>query len=69
MKDKELKLEEIEASQTLGGAWEDRVQGRGKWRGCTCYSAAEQYTIVIWSHRRRHEAWSDAQETKEPESM
>ena len=27
MKDKELKLEEIEASHTLGGAGEGRVQG------------------------------------------
>ena len=33
MKDKELKLEEIEAPHTLGGAGEGRVQGRGKWRG------------------------------------
>jgi hypothetical protein len=33
MKDKELKLEEIEASHTLGGAGEGRVQGRRKWRG------------------------------------
>jgi hypothetical protein len=32
MKDKELKVEEIEASHTLGGALEGRVQGRGKWR-------------------------------------
>ncbi len=40
MKDKELKpLEDIEASHTLGGAGEGRVQGRGKWRGCRCYSA------------------------------
>ena len=48
MKDKELKLEEIEASHTLGGAGEGRVQGRGKWGGCTCYSAGETYTIAIW---------------------
>jgi hypothetical protein len=39
MKDKELKLEEIEATHTLGGPEEGRVQERGKWRGCTCYSA------------------------------
>ena len=38
MKDNELKLEEIEASRTLGGAGEGRVQERGKWRGCRCYS-------------------------------
>jgi len=38
MKDKQLKLEEIEASHTLGGSGEGRVQGRGKWRGCTYYS-------------------------------
>ena len=42
MKEKELKREEIEASHILGGAGEGRVQGRGKWRGCTCYSATEQ---------------------------
>ena len=35
MKDKELKVEEIEVSHTLGGTGEGRVQGRGKWRGCT----------------------------------
>ena len=29
MKDKELKLEEIEASHTLGGAGEGRDQGEG----------------------------------------
>ena len=63
MQDKEIKLEEIEASHTLGRAEEGRVQGREKWRGCTCYSAAEQYTIAIWSRRRRHEAWSDTEET------
>ena len=43
MKDKEVKHEEIEASHTLGGVKEGHVQGRGKWRGCTCYSAAKQY--------------------------
>ena len=48
MKDKELMLEEIEATHTLGGAGEGRVQGRGKWTGCTCDSAAETYTIAIW---------------------
>ena len=37
MKDKELKLEEIEVSNTLDGEGEGghSVQGRGKWRGCT----------------------------------
>ena len=30
IKDKELKLEETEASHTLGGAGEDRVQVRGE---------------------------------------
>ena len=34
MKDKELKLKEIEASHTIGGSGESHVQGRGKWRGC-----------------------------------
>ena len=32
MKDKEIKLEEIESSNTLGGVEEGGVQGRGKWR-------------------------------------
>jgi hypothetical protein len=32
MKDKVRKLEEIEASHTLGEVGEGRVQGRGKWR-------------------------------------
>jgi hypothetical protein len=41
MKDKKPKLEEIEASHTLGGAGEGRVQGRGKWRGYRCYSAVK----------------------------
>jgi hypothetical protein len=36
MKDKELKLEEIEASHTLGVSGEGHAQGSGKWRGCTC---------------------------------
>ena len=35
-KDKKLKLEEIAASLTLGGAGEGRVQGRGKWRDACC---------------------------------
>jgi hypothetical protein len=33
MKDKELKLEEIEASHTLGGAGEGHVQGRESAQG------------------------------------
>jgi hypothetical protein len=37
MKVKELKLDEIEASHTLCGAGEGRVQGRGMWRGCRCW--------------------------------
>ena len=32
-KDKEIKFEEIEVPHTLGGAGEDGVQGRGKWKG------------------------------------
>ncbi len=51
MKDKALTLEEIEDSDTLGGTGEGHVQGRGKWRECTWYSAEEQYTIGLWSHR------------------
>ena len=39
VKDKGLKLDEMKVSRTLGGAVECRVQGRGKWRGCRCYSA------------------------------
>ena len=45
MKDKQVNLEEIETSHTLGGTGEDRVQERGKWRGYTCYSTVEQDTI------------------------
>ena len=41
LEDKEVKLEEIETSHTLGGSGKGRVQGRGKLRGCTCYSAPE----------------------------
>jgi hypothetical protein len=44
MKDKEPKLEKIEASHTLGRAGEGRVQGTGKWRGCTSYPARRQRT-------------------------
>ena len=35
MKEKEIKLENIEASPTLGGAGEARVQGRGSVT-CSC---------------------------------
>ena len=43
MEDKELKLVEVEASHTLGGSGEGRMLGRGKWRGCRCYSVG-RYT-------------------------
>ena len=56
MKDKERNLDEIETSHTLGGAGDGGVQGRGKWRGCTCYSVV-RYTITKWSLRNRHETW------------
>ena len=55
MKDKERKIEEIEASHTQGGG-EREVQRRGKCRGCTCYSAI-RYAIAKLSRRNRHEAW------------
>jgi hypothetical protein len=38
MKDKEVKCEEMEVSHTQGGAEGCRVQWRGKWRVCRCYS-------------------------------
>ena len=41
MKDKKVKLEEIEASLTVGGAGEGRVQGRGKRRWFGCYSGVK----------------------------
>ena len=53
MKNKELKLEETEASHTVGGSGEGRDQVRGKWRGCKCYSAV-RYTIFNRSRRIRH---------------
>ena len=56
MKDKEMKFEEIEVTHTLGGAGEGGVQGRGKWRGCTCYSTVK-YTKAKWSRRNGHETW------------
>ena len=50
MKDKELKLQETEASHTLGGAGESHVQGRGKGIGCKCYCPV-RYTIINRSRR------------------
>jgi hypothetical protein len=41
MKVKELNLQEIEVSLTLGGTGEGRVQGRGKLRGCRCYDGVK----------------------------
>ena len=38
MKDNELSLQEIEDFHTPGGAGVGRVQGRGKWRECRCYT-------------------------------
>ena len=38
MKDKEIKLKEIEVSHKLGGVGKGRVQGREKWRGCRRYT-------------------------------
>ena len=52
MEDKELELEETEASHTPGGAGEGRVQVRGKWRGCRCYSAVK-YEPVCMRERGR----------------
>ena len=34
MKDKEISLDEMKDSHTLGGSGECLVQGRGKWRNC-----------------------------------
>jgi hypothetical protein len=44
MKDKELKVEEIEDSHSLGEGGEGRVQGRGKWSGCTGVDTS----ILLW---------------------
>ena len=41
MKDIELQLYEIEGSHALGESGEGRVHGRGKWRGCGCYSGVK----------------------------
>ena len=52
MKDKELKVDEIESSHTLGGVGTGRVQGRGTWRGWTCLSVADRYTTAIFNQAR-----------------
>ncbi len=56
-KDKKLKIEEIAASHTLGGAGQGRVQGRGKWRDATllsgtlwCIGLAESATWARFSN-------------------
>ena len=42
MTDKELKLKEIEVSHTLAWVeWGKVVSGRGKWRGCRCYTGVK----------------------------
>ena len=46
MKDKELKIEEIAASHTLGGAGENGVQGRGKWE--SVLSRLVYFGFEIW---------------------
>ena len=45
MKDKEIKLEEIEGSHTLGDSGEGRVQGRGKWSEFRYYAGV----LEAWS--------------------
>jgi hypothetical protein len=39
MKDKELELEETEASHTLGRGGEGHIRVREKWGGCKWYSS------------------------------
>ncbi len=78
MKDKKLKLEEIEASHTVTrlsmgrscpGEREGRVQERGKWSGCSYFSAV-RYTIFNRSRRIRHIGkGSVAAKTYEPVCM
>jgi hypothetical protein len=48
VKDKEIKLEEIETTHTIGigGTGEGRVQGRGKWRGCRCDSGVRHTQVL-----------------------
>ena len=53
MKDKELNLEEIKDSHTLGGVGGGRVQVRGKWTGCRCYFDVKNTTFNR-SHRIGH---------------
>ena len=48
MPEKELKLEETEASHTLGGAEEGRVHGRGKGIVRTCSCAVRLYACLIF---------------------
>jgi hypothetical protein len=70
VKDRELKFEEIEVSHCNTHTRPPTVE-RGKVvsRGERSGEDAPQYTIVIWSRKRRHETWSDAQETKGPACM
>ncbi len=46
MSEKELNLEETEASHTLGGAEEGRVHGRGKGIVCICSCAIRLYAFL-----------------------
>ena len=69
MEDKEIELEETEASYTPGGAGQSRVQVSGKWRGCRRYSTV-MCTIMNRSHRSRHICeGSVANKTYEPVRM
>ena len=68
MKDKEVNLEEIEVSHTLGGVGEGHVQGRGKVGGfwCEVYSTI-RYTTEDRCHRIYHKGEvSVAKNTHEP---
>jgi hypothetical protein len=47
MKDKELQLEETEASHTLGHVGEGRFQGRRKGIGCRCSEALSDTHIYL----------------------
>ena len=53
MKDKELKLEEIETSHTLGGTGKDRVTVE-KIHMLLCVT--EAYSVSYWSYQRSHES-------------
>jgi hypothetical protein len=59
MKDKELNLEEIETSHTLGGTGEGRVGEGGEDTHATLIQKHTVYPIGL-------ESWSDTQETKGP---